>query len=157
MARARAFSPLALRSLTFTFCKQKMYNNICKISIMIFPMTEVAAHMIKQVLNNDFMSGSSRLHQRRETRPWLPVDHNEEQWISGWNDGSSCELRGTASYFTLASALLSRRNLTICWCPVLVQWNREVHPRQSFSSKSAPCCRNKKQLFNQTDTDSHYI
>lgn len=43
-------------------------------------MTEVAAHVIKQVLNNDFVSRSSRLHQRSEARPWLPVDHKEQQW-----------------------------------------------------------------------------
>lgn len=57
----------------------------------------------------------------------------------------SCELRLKAPYFTLALALLSRRNLTICWWPVLVQWNRAVHPRRSFSSKSAPCWWNKKK------------
>lgn len=44
-------------------------------------------------------------------------------------------------HLTLASALLSSRNLTICWWPVLVQWNRAVQPRQSFCSNSAPCFR----------------
>lgn len=34
-------------------------------------------HMIKQVLNNDFMSRSSSLHQRSETRPGLPVDERK--------------------------------------------------------------------------------
>lgn len=48
------------------------------------------------------------------------------------------------THLTLASALLSSRNLTICWWPVLVQWNRAVQPRQSFSSNSAPCFWRKK-------------
>lgn len=48
------------------------------------------------------------------------------------------------THLTLASALLSSRNLTICWWPVLVQWNRAVQPRESFSSNSAPCFRGKK-------------
>lgn len=43
------------------------------------------------------------------------------------------------THLTLASALLSSRNLTICWWPVLVQWNRAVQPTESFNSKSAPC------------------
>lgn len=43
------------------------------------------------------------------------------------------------AHLTLASALLSSRNLTICWWPVPVQWNRAVQPLQSFRSNSAPC------------------
>ena len=106
-------------------------------------------HMIKQVLNNDFMSRSSSLHQGCETRPWLPVDERKSNeklnmWI--WKYCCTCVRINKDTHFTLASALLSSRNFTICWWPVLVQWNRAVQPRESFSSSSAPCFwgKNKK-------------
>lgn len=45
----------------------------------------------------------------------------------------------TCNHLTLAFAPLSKRNLTICWCPALVQWKRAVQPWMSFISSSAPC------------------
>lgn len=42
-------------------------------------------------------------------------------------------------YLQLAFAPFSSKNLTICWCPALVQWNKAVQPWMSFISSSAPC------------------
>lgn len=44
-------------------------------------------------------------------------------------------------YLQLAFAPFSSKNLTICWCPALVQWNKAVQPWMSFISSSAPCCK----------------
>lgn len=54
------------------------------------------------------------------------------------------------TYLILAFALLSKRNLTICWCPVLVLCRRAVHPRPSLRSSSAPCFT-KRKSYNQSE------
>lgn len=84
--------------------------------------------MVEQVLNNDLMSRSSSLHQGSKTRPRLPV--GEGNIIKDPCLMERCSSLGTNedAHLTLALALLSSRNLTNCWWPVLVQWNRAVQP-----------------------------
>lgn len=49
-------------------------------------------------------------------------------------------------YLQLAFAPFSSKNLTICWCPALVQWNKAVQPWMSFISSSAPCCKRRDNI-----------
>lgn len=122
-------------------------------------------HMVKEALYNDFMSRSSSLHQRSEARPWLSAGEKHvitHLMIEQWDiDGCGCINLTDDTHLTLTLALLSNRNLTICWWPVLVQWYRAVQPRESFSSNSAPCFWEIKQLrncfivYNKTTT-THY-
>lgn len=50
-------------------------------------------------------------------------------------------------YLQLAFAPLSSKNLTICWCPALVQWNKAVQPWMSFISSSAPCFKRTEKVL----------
>lgn len=100
----------------------------------------VPTHMVQQILNDDLVSGGGSFHQGSKTGTRLPVGETKACVQKCLQCHVTSEINKN-SHLTFASAWLSSRNLTICWCPVPVQWNRAVHPLQSLRSNSAPCFR----------------
>lgn len=170
MARARAVSPLALRSSTLTFCK-RLKQNRCSdtkpwpkflLCVITSPILKFCCAVALCLSSREQICGGKQLTW--SSRFWTMISCPEAAasirgvkpdpgslWMkenaiktSVWLERCTSFEISEYTHLTLASALLSSRNLTICWWPVLVQWNRAVQPRQSFSSNSAPCYRSKK-------------